>query len=340
MPWHDACIGSHVSRHRDESQGTPSCFARLHAAFCSQPRWRRAAPMRPGRSGPSPSSRRLPRRHRRRRGAADRGTAAVRAQAEFHRGERLRRRRHGRARARRQGHARRLHADVDADLPAHHGEVRTERHVRREHDFKPISAVASAPFAITVDASFPGKTLADFIAHVKANPGKLTLRFGRRRQHDACRRGAGAQGRGPRHDPRAISRRRARLHRPARGPHRDGCRLAGRAQAVSGIRQAQAARGPRHQAVAVPAERAAGDRDAEGLPARRDLQRAARAPGHAAGGRRHAVARAGRGRQVAGVPAAVTNVGLAAAADARRTSSRRSLPPMPRVGTASCPASD
>jgi tripartite-type tricarboxylate transporter receptor subunit TctC len=40
--------------------------------------------------------------------------------------------------------------------------------------FKAISAVASAPFVITVNASFPGNTLADFIAYVKANPGKLT----------------------------------------------------------------------------------------------------------------------------------------------------------------------
>src|ERR1044071_5862746 len=42
-----------------------------------------------------------------------------------------------------------------------------------ENTFKPISGVASAPFAITVNASFPGNTLADFIAHVKANQGKL-----------------------------------------------------------------------------------------------------------------------------------------------------------------------
>ncbi|MBX9843926.1 MAG: tripartite tricarboxylate transporter substrate binding protein [Xanthobacteraceae bacterium] len=42
-----------------------------------------------------------------------------------------------------------------------------------ENSFKAISGVASAPFAITVNASFPGKTLADFIAHVKANQGKL-----------------------------------------------------------------------------------------------------------------------------------------------------------------------
>jgi tripartite-type tricarboxylate transporter receptor subunit TctC len=41
-------------------------------------------------------------------------------------------------------------------------------------DFKPISAVAASPFVITVAGSFPGNTLAEFIAHVKANPGKIT----------------------------------------------------------------------------------------------------------------------------------------------------------------------
>src|SRR5262245_25780147 len=44
-----------------------------------------------------------------------------------------------------------------------------------ENTFKPISGVASAPFAITVNASFPGNTLADFIAYVKANQGKLSF---------------------------------------------------------------------------------------------------------------------------------------------------------------------
>jgi tripartite-type tricarboxylate transporter receptor subunit TctC len=40
-------------------------------------------------------------------------------------------------------------------------------------DFTPISAVAAAPFVITVGSSFPGNTQADFIAYVKANPGKV-----------------------------------------------------------------------------------------------------------------------------------------------------------------------
>lgn len=42
-------------------------------------------------------------------------------------------------------------------------------------DFTPIAAVASAPFVITVGESFPGNTLADFIAYIKANQGKLTF---------------------------------------------------------------------------------------------------------------------------------------------------------------------
>lgn len=44
-----------------------------------------------------------------------------------------------------------------------------------ENSFKPVSGVASAPFAITVNGSFPGKTLADFIAYVKDNQGKLSF---------------------------------------------------------------------------------------------------------------------------------------------------------------------
>ena len=44
-----------------------------------------------------------------------------------------------------------------------------------QRDFTAIAGVASAPFVITVGASFPGNTLAEFIAHVKANPGKLAF---------------------------------------------------------------------------------------------------------------------------------------------------------------------
>jgi tripartite-type tricarboxylate transporter receptor subunit TctC len=41
------------------------------------------------------------------------------------------------------------------------------------NDFKPIAAVAATPFAITVSGTFPANTLAEFIAYVKAQPGKV-----------------------------------------------------------------------------------------------------------------------------------------------------------------------
>jgi tripartite-type tricarboxylate transporter receptor subunit TctC len=42
-----------------------------------------------------------------------------------------------------------------------------------QKDFKPISIIATSPFVITSGSLVPGKTLAEFIAHVKANPGKI-----------------------------------------------------------------------------------------------------------------------------------------------------------------------
>ena len=42
-----------------------------------------------------------------------------------------------------------------------------------QKDFKPISIIATSPFVITSGGMVPGKTLAEFITHVKANPGKI-----------------------------------------------------------------------------------------------------------------------------------------------------------------------
>ena len=42
-------------------------------------------------------------------------------------------------------------------------------------DFKPIAAVAASPFVITVGNSFPGNTLAEFIAYVRLKPGEVTF---------------------------------------------------------------------------------------------------------------------------------------------------------------------
>jgi tripartite-type tricarboxylate transporter receptor subunit TctC len=42
-------------------------------------------------------------------------------------------------------------------------------------DFNPIAAVGASPFVITVGASVPANTLAEFIAYVKPQPGRVTF---------------------------------------------------------------------------------------------------------------------------------------------------------------------
>jgi len=42
-------------------------------------------------------------------------------------------------------------------------------------DIAPVAAVFRAPYAVVVDPSFPAKTMAEFIAYAKANPGKLSM---------------------------------------------------------------------------------------------------------------------------------------------------------------------
>ena len=43
----------------------------------------------------------------------------------------------------------------------------------RSKDLAPISLIANAPTILVVPPSFPANTLAEFIAHLKANPGKF-----------------------------------------------------------------------------------------------------------------------------------------------------------------------
>ena len=42
-------------------------------------------------------------------------------------------------------------------------------------DFAPIGMIATVPFALLIYPGFPAKTLADFIAYAKANPGKVNM---------------------------------------------------------------------------------------------------------------------------------------------------------------------
>ena len=43
------------------------------------------------------------------------------------------------------------------------------------HDIVPVASINSDAFVLLVNPSFPAKTVAEFIAHAKANPGKINL---------------------------------------------------------------------------------------------------------------------------------------------------------------------
>jgi tripartite-type tricarboxylate transporter receptor subunit TctC len=45
-------------------------------------------------------------------------------------------------------------------------------------DIAPIAGIAKTPFVIIVPAAFPAKTLPEFIAYIKANPGKVNMASG------------------------------------------------------------------------------------------------------------------------------------------------------------------
>jgi tripartite-type tricarboxylate transporter receptor subunit TctC len=42
-------------------------------------------------------------------------------------------------------------------------------------DIVPVASIVRAPFVVVVDPSFPARTMAEFIAYAKANPGKLSM---------------------------------------------------------------------------------------------------------------------------------------------------------------------
>jgi tripartite-type tricarboxylate transporter receptor subunit TctC len=47
-------------------------------------------------------------------------------------------------------------------------------------DIAPVSGIANAPYVIVVPPSFPAKTIPEFIAYAKANPGKINMASGGR----------------------------------------------------------------------------------------------------------------------------------------------------------------
>ena len=62
-------------------------------------------------------------------------------------------------------------------------------------DIAPVAAIATGPSVMEVKASFPAKTVPEFIAYAKANPGKINSSGGRRRRDPALQRNVQDHGR-------------------------------------------------------------------------------------------------------------------------------------------------
>ena len=81
-------------------------------------------------------------------------------------------------------------------------------------DTTPIAGIMQLANIMVVPPSLPVKTVAEFIAYAKANPGKLTLRRPATARRFTCRRAVQDDDRS-RHGPRALSRLVGRLSRSA-----------------------------------------------------------------------------------------------------------------------------
>ena len=108
-------------------------------------------------------------------------------------------------------------------------------------DLALITQIVSVPEILVVNENVPAKTLAEFIALAKAQPGKLVFASTGHRRHAAYGHGAArAHGRHPA-CPRALHRRGARRERPARRPCPDDvCGRAGAARQHPGGQAARA----------------------------------------------------------------------------------------------------
>ena len=83
-------------------------------------------------------------------------------------------------------------------------------------DIAPVASIVRSTYVMVVNPSVPAKTVPEFIAYAKANPGKINMASaGNRDAPASIRRAVQDDGR-RQHDSRALSRRGARSDRPAR----------------------------------------------------------------------------------------------------------------------------
>ena len=83
-------------------------------------------------------------------------------------------------------------------------------------DIAPVAGISRVPLVMVVNPSVPAKTVPEFIAYAKANPGKINMASAGNGSLATCRRRAVQDDDRRRHGARALSRRGARADRPAR----------------------------------------------------------------------------------------------------------------------------
>ena len=83
-------------------------------------------------------------------------------------------------------------------------------------DIAPVAGIIRVPNVMEVNPSVPAKTVPEFIAYAKANPGKINMASAGIGTVAPCRRRAVQDDDRRRHGARALSRRGARAHRSAR----------------------------------------------------------------------------------------------------------------------------
>ena len=208
---------------RDEAGQPPHLLGRRDN-FCIWPRAlprcrpcrasRGRKPIRRGRCASSSAFRRRRDRHRR---APDRSMAVGAARPAIHRREPAGRRQQYRHRGGRACAAGRLHAPS--------GRRRRTRSTRRSTTSsisissatsRRSRASAACRYVMVVNPSVPAKTVPEFIAYAKANPGKINMASAGNGTAATCRRRAVQDDDRRRHGPRALSRRGARADRSAR----------------------------------------------------------------------------------------------------------------------------